>query len=265
MKTTMGSLVAVVLLLLLPTAAWGFQYLLLPTATLARRSVPQSVSRVRLMATTTPTRVEKSPDEWRAQLTPEQFYVLREEGTEAPNTSPLNSIHEPGTFVCAGCGAPLFTTDTKFDSGTGWPSFYAPVDQTAVALETDWKLILPRTEVTCATCDGHLGHVFDDGPAPTGQRFCMNGVALQFVNNQDHEELTQMVQQRQAAAPYTLSISQVLPSILTNAVVGGLFFQSFLQTLSVRGGSITSPLDLFPLIPAVYFGVLATQSVQRAL
>jgi peptide-methionine (R)-S-oxide reductase len=113
-------------------------------------------------------------------LTPEQHHVLREHGTERAGTSPLNHEKRTGTFSCAGCGTPLFTSDTKFESGTGWPSFFAPLDQ-AVATTVDTKFGMTRTEVHCATCGGHLGHVFPDGPRPTGQRYCMNGVAMEFV------------------------------------------------------------------------------------
>jgi peptide-methionine (R)-S-oxide reductase len=123
--------------------------------------------------------VEKTEAEWRAQLSPEAFRVLRQHGTERAGTSPLNLEKRAGTFLCAGCGTPLFTSDTKFDSGTGWPSFWAPIEG-AVATQTDRSFFMTRTEVHCATCGGHLGHVFPDGPPPTGQRYCMNGVALRF-------------------------------------------------------------------------------------
>jgi peptide-methionine (R)-S-oxide reductase len=124
--------------------------------------------------------VNKTEQEWREILTPEQFRVLRQHGTERAGTSPLDKTYEPGTYNCSGCGTPLFTSDTKFNSGTGWPSFYAPIDG-AIATKTDRSFFMSRTEVHCATCGGHLGHVFPDGPAPTGQRYCMNGVALEFV------------------------------------------------------------------------------------
>jgi peptide-methionine (R)-S-oxide reductase len=125
-------------------------------------------------------RLERSREEWRKTLTPPQFSVLREEGTERPFTSPLNDEKRPGVFVCAGCSLPLFTSAMKYDSGTGWPSFFTTIPG-AVATKTDFKLILPRTEYHCVRCGGHQGHVFDDGPPPTRQRWCNNGVALRFL------------------------------------------------------------------------------------
>ena len=125
-------------------------------------------------------RVVKTAEEWRKVLTPEQFYVLREEGTERPGSSPLNQEKRKGTFVCAACALPLFSSATKFESGTGWPSFYEPIAG-AVATKVDYKIIAPRTEYHCRRCEGHQGHVFDDGPKPTGKRYCNNGVALKFV------------------------------------------------------------------------------------
>jgi peptide-methionine (R)-S-oxide reductase len=123
--------------------------------------------------------ITKSPDEWRKTLTPEQFAVLRDHGTERPGSSPLNNEKRAGTFACAGCDLPLFSSETKYDSGTGWPSFWKPLDN-AIGTSEDFKLIVKRTEVHCRRCGGHLGHVFDDGPQPTGLRYCMNGVALKF-------------------------------------------------------------------------------------
>ncbi|NJL09932.1 MAG: peptide-methionine (R)-S-oxide reductase MsrB [Calothrix sp. SM1_7_51] len=124
--------------------------------------------------------ITKTEAEWQALLTPEQFRVLRKHGTERAGTSPLDKEYGKGTFVCAGCGSPLFTSETKFNSGTGWPSFYAPIEG-AIGISVDKTLFMTRVEVHCNHCGGHLGHVFNDGPAPTGQRYCMNGVSLEFI------------------------------------------------------------------------------------
>jgi len=123
--------------------------------------------------------IRKTEEEWRRALSPEAFRVLREHGTERAGTSPLNAEKRPGIFACAGCGTPLFDATTKFESGTGWPSFFAPLPE-AVGTTTDRSFFMVRTEVHCAQCGGHLGHVFPDGPPPTGQRFCMNGLSLRF-------------------------------------------------------------------------------------
>lgn len=124
--------------------------------------------------------VRKTEAEWRKQLTAEQYRVLREHGTERAGTSPLNQEKRRGVFHCAGCDLALFASDTKYESGTGWPSFFRPLPG-AVATTTDRSFFMTRTEVHCSRCGGHLGHVFDDGPAPTGLRYCMNGVSLRFV------------------------------------------------------------------------------------
>jgi peptide-methionine (R)-S-oxide reductase len=124
--------------------------------------------------------ITKTEEEWRKILTPEQFYVLRKHGTERAGTSPLDKNYAKGVYECAACSLPLFTSETKFDSGTGWPSFYAPIEG-GVETSVDRSFFMTRVEVHCHRCGGHLGHVFNDGPAPTGKRYCMNGVALKFV------------------------------------------------------------------------------------
>lgn len=124
--------------------------------------------------------ITKTEQEWHKILTPEQFYILRQQGTERAGTSPLEHQYGKGTYYCAGCNLPLFNSETKFNSRTGWPSFYAPIDG-AIATAKDYKFEMIRTEVHCRRCGGHLGHVFIDGPPPTGNRYCMNGIALKFV------------------------------------------------------------------------------------
>jgi peptide-methionine (R)-S-oxide reductase len=125
-------------------------------------------------------KVVKSDAEWRRLLDPEQYLIMRQHGTERPFSSPLNVEKREGMYVCASCGAPLFKSDTKFDSGSGWPSFWAPVSPDAVTEIEDDSMFMRRIEIRCAACDGHLGHVFPDGPDPTGQRYCMNGAALKL-------------------------------------------------------------------------------------
>lgn len=124
--------------------------------------------------------LELTDSEWKKRLAPESYHILREHGTERSGSSPLNHEKRNGVYHCAGCGQKLFASKAKFESGTGWPSFYEPISKDAVGESTDFKIILPRTEIHCANCGGHLGHVFDDGPAITGKRYCMNGAALAF-------------------------------------------------------------------------------------
>ncbi len=126
-------------------------------------------------------KVTKTEEEWKKALTPEQFHVLRKEGTERAFTNPLHENKATGTYVCAACNLPLWSSQHKFDSGTGWPSFWQPIAAHVVATKTDYFLLYPRTEVHCARCDGHQGHVFNDGPKPTGLRYCINGVSIKFI------------------------------------------------------------------------------------
>jgi len=126
-------------------------------------------------------KVKKTDAEWRKELTPAQYHIMREKGTEPAFTGQYWDDHTPGTYVCAGCGTPLFDSGTKFESGSGWPSFFKPLDDKAVATETDRSHFMTRTEALCAACDAHLGHVFPDGPEPTGLRYCMNSASLKLV------------------------------------------------------------------------------------
>lgn len=206
---------------------------------------------------------ERSEEDWKAELSPEAFYVLREEGTERAWSSPLNDVTEAGTFCCSGCGAPMFTTSTKFDSGTGWPSFYAPIDGLAVELRTDYKLLLPRTEVRCAACSGHLGHVFDDGPRPTGERYCLNGVALDFRADAANDALAKEVAARaDAAAPVKRPLATVLPSVAVNAVLSLCFFASFAarsEQTPPDAPVLAQAFAYFPLAAGLFYARLAAK------
>jgi peptide-methionine (R)-S-oxide reductase len=134
-----------------------------------------------VMADSAPPKMKKTDAEWQKELTPEQYYVTRQHGTERPFSSPLNVEKRQGVYVCSSCGTPLFKSDAKYESGSGWPSFWQPISPTAVIEHEDFSMLMRRVEIRCANCDAHLGHVFPDGPEPTGLRYCMNGVALKLM------------------------------------------------------------------------------------
>ena len=235
-----------------------------PSHSILKRERATSSSTAVLLAMT---RVKKTDEEWKEELPQDAYHVLREAGTEPPGSSKLNNVKKPGVFVCRGCGAPLFQSDTKFDSGTGWPSFYAPIDTDAVVLDVDFELIVPRTEVRCASCDGHLGHVFDDGPDPTGQRYCMNGVAMEFRSAEEDPDLVASAAKRSLVSPFKPSIGTVLPGIVINGAIGVFFFSSILSRISDVEAAGGSPMwyDYFLIIPAVYYGVMAGRRITRLL
>ena len=275
LKRTISCWLAVVLLKAsYISTVQGFQLL---TTNLAGMKVGTGRT-AKLEATALFGKVVKTDEEWKEALSPEQYYVLREEGTEAPFSSSLNDVKAVassstggGTFVCAGCNSPLFTTSRKYDSGTGWPSFDSPVDKDAIDFNTDYKLILPRVECHCSKCDGHLGHVFDDGPAQTtGQRFCINGISMNYVSDNDDSELATLVEERLSnpTKAYKPDMSQALPGAIFNGAIGAFFFAAFVSRIDeiMAGGfTMSTPLEIFPLLPAIFYGVLAANSIRRAL
>lgn len=229
----------------------------------------QSIS-IRRITTSVPlsaVKVVKSDEEWKEILRPDRYNVLRREGTEPPWTSPFNDLKEAGTFKCGGCDSPLFTTSTKYESGSGWPSFYSPIDEDAVDLTVDYKLVMPRTEVTCKNCGGHLGHVFEDGPQPTGKRYCMNGVAMDFVSDEEDPDLARNVIKRtESSGQIKQPLMAVIPSLAFDGAVAVLFISSFISKNGSGGLDVFSDgfgvgqlLELIPLGVGAYYAASALQ------
>eukprot|EP00545_Synedropsis_sp_CCMP1620_P006092 CAMPEP_0119007540 /NCGR_PEP_ID=MMETSP1176-20130426/3078_1 /TAXON_ID=265551 /ORGANISM="Synedropsis recta cf, Strain CCMP1620" /LENGTH=256 /DNA_ID=CAMNT_0006959711 /DNA_START=22 /DNA_END=792 /DNA_ORIENTATION=- len=212
--------------------------------------------------------VEKSTEEWQSILNQEEFRVLREKGTEAPFSSSVNALEttDQGILVCAGCREPLFTPRTKFDSGSGWPSFSAPISSTSVEYNVDFDLILPRTECVCASCGGHLGHVFDDGPQPTGLRYCMNGVSMQYMNktvtaSDDGGVIEQQLETEAAQLP----LVSILPSVAVNLGIAALFLNGWIHhEHRADVDPIGLLLENFPLPIAAFYGYSAVKGLLRA-
>jgi len=175
----------------------------------------------------------RTESEWRETLTPQEFDVLRKAGTEPPWSSPLNELEAPGVLVCAGCETSLFRTSEKFESGSGWPSFWAPAGDGAVEVRTDFKLVVPRAEVVCKSCGGHLGHRFSDGPMPTGQRYCINGVTLRHVPDTAAPQLAAAAAEAFAAS--TSATRPPLSAVLPDLVLSGLLVIGELLHVAAAG------------------------------
>ena len=263
------------------SAAFAGQQTAMPRPRTAIGSSPRRSSR--LAALIRDEAATKTDAEWRQALSPEAYDVLRRDGTEPPNSSYLNDIKagtDEGAFTCAGCSSPLFLASSKFESGTGWPSFFAPLDGDAIDLSVDFKLILPRTEVRCKNCGGHLGHVFDDGPRPTGKRYCLNGVALDFVRDgTDLDLMKDTMDRAQRAASIeeaggvvvTQPLAAVLPGAAVDGILSGLFLVTFAHKVTagdLRGFGAAGPvavLEFFPLAMGAFLAFSAAKKLASAL
>ena len=273
MPSTAGTAIARArVLLFIFTTAVRSKAFLQPKVTSARQNLTRKISPSSATATRrwAVPKVEKTKEEWRSLLPPDAFYVLHEEGTEPPFSSGLNDVKSStGAFVCRGCGSPLFPASTKFESGSGWPSFYDPIDADAVELRTDYKLVLPRNECLCAACGGHLGHVFPDGPQPSGMRYCMNGLAMEYRSEEEDPELAQEVAERAAkgSGPGT-AVGVKLPAgslVAGIALNGGLTVLIVMTFLSPHPPDSNPLLEYFPLVAAGYTGWQAARDVMRML
>lgn len=250
------------LLLLLLVAVWSITNAFLVPSTIG---IHQKVSIQRINAFP----VEKSDDEWRALLDDDDAYhVLREKGTEPPFSSEFNNLNpkDGGILLCKACGAPLFSVSTKYDSGTGWPSFFAPLNGASVKYEVDFDAILPRTECLCSSCGSHLGHVFEDGPAPTSLRYCMNGITMKMDDHDVTSTKGRVIQQQQQdpVEATRLPLNVVLPTVLTNLGVAALMFASYWTKHDIPTTKLGEVLVTVPLPFAAFFAFTAVKSIVRA-
>ena len=214
--------------------------------------------------------VEKSNDEWRALLNDDDaFAVLRLKSTEPPFSSDLNNLdpNDGGILACKACGLPLFSVLTKFESGTGWPSFYAPLMDSSLEYEVDFDAILPRTECLCSQCGSHLGHVFEDGPAPTSLRYCMNGISLKQLdddNETTETDVSVMLQQQDPLEATRLPLNVILPTVLTNLGVAALMFTSYWTKHDLPTTKLGELLVAVPLPFSAFFFFSAVKGLRRA-